>query len=956
MAFGQHFGSTLVIHCVDGDCPAEFVTAVRTSVLAGPPSWDPYQVQPDDAIIDRAGRSQRAKHQMNWNFRSVVGRTASLAADVDLPELLKLAAVVCVIAGTPYSASAGRIAWHEAQTGSAALPDSGKVGEVRRGEDGQIEAVPAPAHGAAAEGSLPSSRPKSVRATIPSNSRLRAAQAGAPAVPQPPAQGTPAAASLVCPKGAITCLRLEPLTADRDNLPVTFGQVFADGDVPAGTRLEAKLDGKALPLQMDQQTSFSDGTLRFAVLSTIVPALSEPGILSIWPPDKSHATPAAAAKSEAGPNLDDITAAMTVYTPQISHVALGNRDGGKPGIPFELGEGITLRIGDEKHVLKVDQATAGGGYPTLNKLAALFVRDINLTSRSFRALQPNGDINYENFWVMSKADGKPFTVSFEYDGKAKLASDVIRPWAAPTAYSGSSKDAVQGKLNWLAGPIVTETSLLIPLRTKDDKEQPHLMLRANVRRYANGRSRYEFVIENDWSYVLGRQDMEYAVKISVGGHEVFTADDMWHDMQARWRTVWWRDGDPQVSIVRDLDYMMRSKAILQIDKTRRVSANSVNDFAKTIINAGVGPLQTSIVQVAMNSAGGRADIGMFPAWTMEYLFTQQRSMYQAMLGLANVSGSVPIHYREKDTDLPLTLDRHPGVALWYGGARSEDALPTPTFHTLTRWSGLDVQHQPSFVYVPYLLTGEHYYLEELEFWACWSMGHMDPQMRQFAKGLITPIAEERGQAWFMRTLVEATAFAPDHDPLKPYFLRAFKDNIAALTDRIRSNPLHNLPGYDAPHQHTLSPWSQDFMALALVHTVELGYKEALEPLDLLSDWVIGRFTKGPFAQHPWLGVQMAIPVRTKQGGDLLQDWTAVYEQAVQEHQGDETWAHFRQEDYAAQGQVVMARAAMAALSGVPIKRREEALHVYQFLRENGTNSLREENNYPAWAFAPRPAS
>ncbi|MDT1858227.1 hypothetical protein FPK33_27610, partial [Acinetobacter baumannii] len=28
----------------------------------------------------------------------------------------------------------------------------------------------------------------------------------------------------------------------------------------------------------------------------------------------------------------------------------------------------------------------------------------------------------------------------------------------------------------------------------------------------------------------------------------------------------------------------------------------------------------------------------------------------------------------------------------------------------------DIPHQPAFVYLPYLVTGDHYYLEELQFW------------------------------------------------------------------------------------------------------------------------------------------------------------------------------------------------------------------------------------------------
>ncbi len=48
---------------------------------------------------------------------------------------------------------------------------------------------------------------------------------------------------------------------------ITFGQVFADGDLPAGAQLIALINGQQVAVQMDVKTTNPDGSVRFAVLT-----------------------------------------------------------------------------------------------------------------------------------------------------------------------------------------------------------------------------------------------------------------------------------------------------------------------------------------------------------------------------------------------------------------------------------------------------------------------------------------------------------------------------------------------------------------------------------------------------------------------------------------------------------------------------------------------------------------
>ncbi|WP_235578691.1 hypothetical protein [Rhodanobacter sp. Root627] len=59
----------------------------------------------------------------------------------------------------------------------------------------------------------------------------------------------------------------------QNNVAVTFGQVFKNGDVPRGAALVATVKGQPIPLQVDSKAINPDGSLRHAVLSVALPSL-----------------------------------------------------------------------------------------------------------------------------------------------------------------------------------------------------------------------------------------------------------------------------------------------------------------------------------------------------------------------------------------------------------------------------------------------------------------------------------------------------------------------------------------------------------------------------------------------------------------------------------------------------------------------------------------------------------
>ena len=83
----------------------------------------------------------------------------------------------------------------------------------------------------------------------------------------------------------------------------------------------------------------------------------------------------------------------------------------------------------------------------------------------------------------------------------------------------------------------------------------------------------------------------------------------------------------------------------------------------------------------------------------------------------------------------------------------------------------DTAHQPSLAFLPYLVTGDPYYLDELYFWISFNFLALPPGMRANAQGLFKD-DQVRAIAWSMRTLAQAAWIAPDADAEEKAYLDA----------------------------------------------------------------------------------------------------------------------------------------------------------------------------------------
>ena len=432
---------------------------------------------------------------------------------------------------------------------------------------------------------------------------------------------------------------------------------------------------------------------------------------------------------------------------------------------------------------------------------------------------------------------------------------------------------------WLTGSQAAEWLLkTVPANAETGKQDPELEVRFRVRYFPATESiRVVVVVENcKWA---SAGSIPYDVRISVGDKELFAQKEVgrWgkdktykgHTKWTRWVKRFWFGRKLDDVLVRyDREYIFGTALLPRYDPKATVSAKSLAKLAGVWAKAEKGPLQRGTITAYFGTTGGRSEIGPLPGWTAAYLISQDPRPGRVTFGAGDLSGSCPIHIRDEKTDWILSIDKHPTYSLNNRGTKERmtprDRAETPYVLDTPNNFSVDAAHQGSFAYVPYLLTGDYYYLEEMEFWAAYNMVKIHYKYRQQDKGLLTP-NQVRGVGWVLRNNAHAAALAPDGSPGKDYFESKLANTLRYLSDWAASPKASPLGIYllGAGHSYTrgwprhkeweknwwnryysLPPWQHNFLTWCVAHVADLGYDDAIGFRDYMMKFTIG------IATHP----------------------------------------------------------------------------------------------------------
>jgi len=386
------------------------------------------------------------------------------------------------------------------------------------------------------------------------------------------------------------------------------------------------------------------------------------------------------------------------------------------------------------------------------------------------------------------------------------------------------------------------------------------------------------------------QDQIYSLVLKLGFNSlptVYTKGSFTQHTGSRWTKLFWINEAPSaVAINHNLAYLSSTTFIHNYDPTKVVPESAIVSAFTSWTNAAKDLFDAGNWTKIMSSVGGRPDIGPYPNWTVRWLYSGDPRMEEKALGNADLAAAWGMHFREGASGLffdradtvpaigkVLSVSARPGLFL--GDNNAGIASLTLVGPVSNGGWAPDASHQPDPFSPQYILTGDYWYLEEMQFWASWgavnSRFNPGSPFTRGPEGDSGGIDQQtRGEAWLLRNRVHAAFLSVDGSAEKSYFETLIND-LVAIWEGIRNitgtsfqgnadwnwgntvgigrygslgvpQPLPfwekggtvfvQFPMNPAVVQEATSPWEQNFLTWSLGRAKELGY-----PTGPLLSWI-----------------------------------------------------------------------------------------------------------------------
>jgi fibronectin type 3 domain-containing protein len=678
-------------------------------------------------------------------------------------------------------------------------------------------------------------------------------------------QSTPASATtqgIVQISSSNTITIKESAGVSTTNYPVQIGRPFVQGEISSSQLPQAVINGASIPTQVDVKSRWADGSLKYAIISFVVPTLSA---------------------------NQSVTVSFGLGS-TVGNTALTSAQMLDPSYNFDaqmqLTRGGTAKSASARTMLLNGDYTTWASGPIAT---TIILGNHNQTVTCGGKAASRYDFGFDAFC--------PFSPSFEATFWPATRQVYIR-------FIGEVTDTEQFE-DVIADAVVLTTGSTNPTTV-------------------------------------------YTLPGAKSPLTIFAA--------SRWTKEFWLNGTPSaISLNNNIAYLAASGALPNYDTSKTISSAIISSAYSNWTSKSRDLYDLGEWNYTMGNAGGQDFIGPYPSWTVRWLYSGDYRMQNEALGNADLAAAYPIHYREGNSakfidraktvsgvGRVMSISSRPkfswqasGNGIVGGGSANSDTItPVGPFTNGAGWTP-DIAHQPSAGYAEYLVTGDHFYLDESQFWAGWTASYFtngDTTWRSRGptgtEGCIpdraSQIVQLRGQGWGFRNRAETAWVSPDGTPEKNYFDLLTNDaiacwegqrnitstsnngtavwnfgnnaafNLSNVTDRLWTSvdlngadyyvgmpPLHwwDLGNTqlcddrvnDLTVSHScIAPWMQDYVVYGLGRAKDLGYS-AGALLNWIGSNIIGQVTDPGF--NPNLLTSYRVGTVKQTGPALFTSWS-----------------------------------------------------------------------------------
>lgn len=447
--------------------------------------------------------------------------------------------------------------------------------------------------------------------------------------------------------------------------------------------------------------------------------------------------------------------------------------------------------------------------------------------------------NYSLVVDMTMSDGKKY--SFD---AAKLLTDALT--AGKVSY-------------WRQGHVVTEGRIEVPVVSS-------MRLVFDISKYQDGTYSTDVHFNNDAAMTASGDTLTYGATITQNGKVAYQVSNLAHHQYQTWHTVVYSGATPAINPQLDIPYLLKTKSILNFNTTHGVATDAISAVTYT-------PLGEAGIETYMPMTGGRGDIGPITNVNADWLLTQDAKAAKSALAQADGAGSIPWHYFDPTTSDYISLDKHP--KLW------ADSRGNPKLTQFTKdsvWS-IDTSHQPNLSFIPYILTGNRYHLDQINAQATFSIFNSWPYYRKDGLGLMLNGGDQtRGQAWSFRQVTDAVWANPDNTITKSYWRKVEDNNLQFLLDARSARETEQGEAYGyaagANYETYIAPWQQEFYFGAVALSAQRGNTKAKEVAGWMSNFIVDRFNK---LREPLSSVNYRFNHRNAAGA-IVKTWSGLSDQ------------------------------------------------------------------------------
>ncbi len=163
----------------------------------------------------------------------------------------------------------------------------------------------------------------------------------------------------------------------------------------------------------------------------------------------------------------------------------------------------------------------------------------------------------------------------------------------------------------------------------------------------------------------------------------------------------WLAAYPTVTIGHDLAYLRSTKLVPAYHPT------TIAESSLASLTASYSPGRVVGMEVGMGGTGYAEQIGLLPNVSALYLVSGDPRAYRAAVSSGFSLGNYSIHYRDQATNRPLLFASHPEKSMPTDtGLPADDGIAAAVYAS---------SHHPAAAYLPYLLTGWNWFVEEMQF-------------------------------------------------------------------------------------------------------------------------------------------------------------------------------------------------------------------------------------------------